>query len=325
VVIAIIGALIALLLPAVQAAREAARRMQCTNHLKQWALAMHNYSDTQGALPYGCSGWGTHYGCGVDTIPTFLNVVPRSLNSDGYTHMSRHACIPRLWAYIEQTALAEKYYFSAAFTSGYNAEAINTLLSIYFCPSDRPNSRWNNLGNFTRSLGNYMVNFGNDYFWQPYRADGSINTIPWKSEGFQGAPFAYYQCYSLESITDGLSNTLLMSEVRIGVNTGMVSSGTSYTYDMRGDIFNDDDPGPSFMTITGPNSTTPDRIWCFDTDTAPCINTDQNVFQAARSRHPGGVNAALGDGSTRFFSNTITLEIWQAAGTTYGGEAQSPH
>jgi prepilin-type processing-associated H-X9-DG protein len=166
-----------------------------------------------------------------------------------------------------------------------------------------------------------MVNFGNDYFWQPYRPDGSVNTIPWKSEGFQGAPFAYYLCYTLESITDGLSNTLFMSEIRIGANTG--HQGTSY--DLRGDIFNDDDPGPAFMTITGPNSTTPDRIWCFETETAPCINTDQNVFQAARSRHPGGVNAALGDGSVRFFSNTITLEIWQAAGTSYGGEAQSLH
>src|SRR5438132_3388859 len=88
VVIAIIGVLVALLLPAVQSAREASRRMQCTNNVKQWVLAMHNYADTNGALPYG----------------------PREIPTT-----NRHSWVPQLWPYIEQPGLFSQYTFSVGF------------------------------------------------------------------------------------------------------------------------------------------------------------------------------------------------------------------
>ena len=321
VVIAIIGILIALLLPAVQAAREAARRMQCTNHLKQWMLAMHTYADANRSyFPIGCGGWGTHYGENIFSIEDFIAAVPRSINSDGYTHLFRHAYVPRVWPFVEQTALASKYtYLMQHFYDGVNAEAIAATVPVYYCPSDRPNSRWNENGAETRALGNYMLNFGDDYFWTPHREGGGYNSRPWKKQNWQGAPFGYYFATTMGEATDGLSNTLYMSEVRIGQQTGAVNG----TYDLRGDIFNDDDPGPAFYTITGPNSSTPDRIWCFETNTAPCINVGdgEDVYQAARSRHTGGVNVAMGDGSVHFVSDTIALNIWQAAGTTRGGES----
>jgi len=323
VVIAIIGILIALLLPAVQAAREAARRMQCTNNLKQWMLAMHTYADAnRSSFPIGCGGWGEHYG-GVPTINEFLNVVPRSLNADGFTHLFRHGYVPRVWPYMEQSALASEYvYLQNHFFDAPNANAISATVSAYYCPSDRPGSKWLQNGSETRALGNYMLSFGDDYFWTPKRADGSYNVRPWKKPDWKGSAFGYYIATKLSDAVDGLSNTLYMSEVRIGLQTGDVNQ----TYDLRGDIFNDDDPGPAFYTITSPNSSTPDRVWCFETTTAPCtLGTDpgDQVFQAARSRHTGGVNLALGDGSIQFVSDTIALNVWQAAGTLRGGESLS--
>ena len=88
VVIAIIGVLVALLLPAVQSAREASRRTQCTNHLRQWTLAMHNYNDTNGALPYG----------------------PREVPST-----RRHSWVPALWPYVEQKGIYDQYSWDVGF------------------------------------------------------------------------------------------------------------------------------------------------------------------------------------------------------------------
>ena len=285
-------------------------------------LAMHTYADAnRTSFPIGCGGWGTHYG-GVTDINEFIAVVPRSLNADGYTHLFRHAYVPRVWPYMEQSALASEYvYLMQHFYDGSNANAISATVSAYYCPSDRPGSKWNENGAETRALGNYMLSFGDDYFWTPRRGSG-YNVKPWKKDDWKGAPFGYYFATKLSEAHDGLSNTLYMSEVRIGMKTGNVNN----TYDLRGDIFNDDDPGPAFYTITCPNSSTPDRIWCFEEITAPCENVtpeDDRIFQAARSRHTGGVNVALGDGSVQFVSDTIALNVWQAAGTLTGGEALS--
>ena len=100
--------------------------------------------------------------------------------------------------------------------------------------------------------------------------------------------------------------------------------------DHRGDILNDDSPATMFMTINTPNSSVPDvgrNGYCNSTDPAtPCtIATDNLLHKAARSRHTGGVNVLFGDGSVRFVTNSVPLNIWQAISTMTGGEAVGPY
>jgi prepilin-type N-terminal cleavage/methylation domain-containing protein len=324
VVIAIIGILIALLLPAVQAAREAARRMQCANHLKQYGLAMHTYMDA----------WQQYLPCGnSNPIGGFQGT------------QQRHTWLPRIWPYIEQQALYSQYNFNIGFHQSPNNEDNQTAItptsskvSIYYCPSDRPDAMWTGDANYC-CRANYVTNMGNDWFWHgnsgrngapfPYKLDTAAN--PWT-----GAPFYLNIYVSAAEISDGLSNTMFLSELLCAEDAH---------FDFRGYIFNDEGPGASFMTVTGPNSRTPDMCICransteatsgSDTDIAiaslstkmPCTNlvggADNNErWQAARSKHTGGVNVCLGDGSGTFVSETVAIDIWRAAGSASGGEGK---
>jgi prepilin-type N-terminal cleavage/methylation domain-containing protein len=295
VVIAIIGILIALLLPAVQAAREAARRMQCTNNLKQWALAVHNYVDVNNeTLPYGATS-GSH--------PTYWPGAPH-----------RASWPSRLWPFMEQTALAEEYDWRYPFHWGRNNELCAVKVDAYYCPSNRPGVLWTG-DSHTRSMLNYVVNWGNDWNW--HRGDPGGGP-PWKHDYWRGAPFSLSKVYTLSEIQDGLSNTMLFSECRYGEGTGA---------DPRGDGFNDEGSRGKYMTLLTPNSPAPDMVYYrrpFNVDVAPAAHgTGDEIYYGARSYHPGGVNTALGDGSVHFASDTIAEEIWVAAGSTRGKESVS--
>src|SRR5262249_31001905 len=138
------------------------------------------------------------------------------------------------------------------------------------------------------------------------------------------APFGYTDYTSrskprktrLTDITDGTSNTLLMSEVIMAAN--------DTDYDIRGDFLNDDRPCTMFMTINTPNTGTDVSPYCNGStypSTTPCTNANSGyAHQAARSRHTGGVNVLLGDGSVRFVQDAISLATWRALGTMNGGE-----
>jgi prepilin-type N-terminal cleavage/methylation domain-containing protein/prepilin-type processing-associated H-X9-DG protein len=284
VVIAIIGVLVALLLPAVQAAREAARRTQCVNNLKQWQLSMHNFHDTYKKFPAGAR------------------------------NNPRQTWIMFIWPFIEQATLDAQNDFTRPFHDP-PCTIHNTLnglcgqgLEMYRCPSDGGADLTN--GTYQRRRGNYVVN------WGAVRYD----TAPPTSGN---APFAHRNGNRstpndtrMASITDGTSNTLFVGE------TLMTKSPNDD--DWRGDVHNDDGVF-KFMTITTPNSTVPDVVnWAVNNnDRKMPVTTSGQQFSAARSRHPGGVNIALADGSVRFFSDTIALAIWQALGTMDGGEAVS--
>lgn len=287
VVIASIGILIALLLPAVQAAREAARRSQCTNNLKQLALGAHNFHDNNLMLPRGADG------CCFGTWQ--VRVLP----------------------YMEQGNLAEQYqenpvrYSAAPNTSDVTTHRILSLT----CPSDQPAQP---TGSITSH--NYAGNFGNT----GYGRQATLNGVTW-----QGAPFMYNsetipvelrKVTRFGEILDGLSNTLLFAEVIQGQGL-----------DLRGFTWWGD--ASSFTTYLAPNDPSPDRIYtasyCQDTsvrrENPPCAvstTTDPTMF-AARSRHAGGVMAALTDGSVRMFSQNISLGLWRGLGTTRGSEIVS--
>jgi prepilin-type processing-associated H-X9-DG protein len=177
----------------------------------------------------------------------------------------------------------------------------------YFCPADRVAPAYWEGDAYYRSRGNYVVNWGN-------------TTDPGPASSIT-APFAYTdgwytpQTTTLTIITDGTSNTLLMSEVLMAPQN---PSG-----DTRGDIINNDRGCFSFTTINQPNSRTPDDIFAYGsiTTTDPMMPyvLGPNASHAARSRHINGVNAVMCDGSVQFLSNSINLATYQAMGTMNDG------
>jgi prepilin-type N-terminal cleavage/methylation domain-containing protein/prepilin-type processing-associated H-X9-DG protein len=310
VVIAIIAVLIALLLPAVQAARAAARRSQCINNLKQLGLGMQNYHDINGGFPIGRMGLGYTY-----TLGTATN--------------NRRTWALSITQTIEQQTLFNATNFSLGFNLAQNTTVCWATIAVFHCPSD-PNT--SSQERASRVEGNYVVNWGNTHYGQDQAPTNAPITSmpnpmnngpygPTDSVMFGGAPFTGNSSKNISAIVDGTSNTLLMAEVIIGAD-GPLTATPNYT-DTRGDIYNDDIPGTMFMAFTTPNSTQPDWITtycCFPFGVNPPCQQKSPAFVAARSFHPGGVNAVKADGSVSFFKNSISRPTWRALSTTQGSE-----
>lgn len=302
VVIAIIGVLIALLLPAVQSAREAARRSQCVNNFKQIGLALHNYHGTNNAFPIGRMGSGYSYASGEPNRRTWvMSILPD----------------------LEQGPLYNAINFHWSFYVLQNTTIIRTTINAYQCPSDTPSQA--SLGNaYLRTKGNVAANWGNSHFWQ--NESGRDGTDPYSGPygvvKYLGAPFQPNKSTNLRDMTDGTANTMLIGEVIAGKET-------SSSADHRGDIWNDDYNCAMFMAYTTPNSPIPDQmgtnaIYCgYGTLNNPVCKTGTPAFNTARSRHSGGVNILFGDGSVRFVKNSIAPEIWRALSSPQGGEVVS--
>jgi prepilin-type N-terminal cleavage/methylation domain-containing protein/prepilin-type processing-associated H-X9-DG protein len=306
VVIAIIGVLVSLLLPAVQAAREASRRTKCQSNLRQWALAMHNFHDSKNNLPY------------------FTQVIP-----------NRQTWAPFVMPYLEQANLVSAYDLNTHWYNAPNLAVTQLTLPVFSCPSDRQKAMWLDQSGFISARGNYLVCYGNHTwgndtaFGEGHGVFGITNIISASAN-----QFTPYQC-RFAQITDGTSNTLLMSEVIVAKqDNNQGGAGVWQNGDFRGHIWHDATmSSPShcpnlFMTINGPNSTVPDNALCgtiTNTDTKmPCVNTSTATrVNSARSRHPSGVNASMSDGSVRFVADSINLLAWRAYGTMDGGETIS--
>jgi prepilin-type N-terminal cleavage/methylation domain-containing protein/prepilin-type processing-associated H-X9-DG protein len=302
VVIAIIAVLIALLLPAVQAAREAARRSQCVNNLKQLGLGLQNYHDINNTFMIGHQG---------------------QVGND-----KRRSWAFSILNFIEQSPLYSNINFTTDFYQPQNTSVIISNVATFDCPSD-PNASMieEPTSPYPRAKANYMVNLGNTHydedrgnnpFYGPLNVPGTTYTQ------FMPGPFSLDKTYGLRDMTDGTSGTLVFSEVVIGVNQNV--QGTILS-DHRGDLFNDDHNCFYFNVYTPPNTKlVPDYMqsYCLypNLNNPPCNGNPSPYvsFNAARSYHSGGVNAALGDGSVRFFKDSIAVQIWRALGTIAGNE-----
>jgi prepilin-type N-terminal cleavage/methylation domain-containing protein/prepilin-type processing-associated H-X9-DG protein len=354
VVIAIIAVLISLLLPAVQSAREAARRAQCVNNLKQIGLAMHNYHTGIGSFPLG----GTVAAASGGGYPAGYTA--------GWGSWSAHAL---MLGYLEQQPLYNAANFSwvCAFSPGWsiNSTVSFAVVSVFVCPSDgvspdRGNSvQFNN--NFTAASGsdsllnNYMASVGPDALY-PSWATSSHDT--------PGVFTAAGRSYGVQNITDGTSNTIAFGETLVGDRSielvkwrdGPVSSAAfagggpfqdvsgqyqavladlntcqtafqsnpnpdvnSGILNLKGSVWAWDQGGFSlFNTIVPPNSTQYTYAWC-QLGTTSWSAADGN-YENTSSNHPGGCNFLMCDGSVRFLKSSINIRTYWALGTKSGGE-----
>lgn len=296
VVIGIIGTLVGLLLPAVQSARESARRSQCTNNLKQWGLATHNHHDAVRYLPYGSN-----------------RVYPLGTEASKPNNTSqRRGFVVSLWPYLEQSDLFSTYdpnrpfFRTSANGSGRsNISLCNTPASHYYCPSDRPGAKKAH-DIYVRCRANYVVNYGPNVLFTA----GAVAPFGWNSSGGWNNCVPYQKAF--KDITDGTSKTLLMAEVRL--------AQSDLNEDFRGDVFNDAS-GHFFMAKNTPNSGSDESDYCISSSEMPCSLTNGSInAAAARSRHPNGVNAVMCDGAVRFFADSVQLATWAALSTMNQGD-----
>jgi prepilin-type processing-associated H-X9-DG protein len=318
VLIAVIAILAALLLPAVPAAREAARRTQCTNNLKQIGLAMHEYHDQQGSLPPGAKGccWGTWL---LFILP---NIEQEGLfNSWNFVGDNRY----------DQTVQDGMFRYGGAA----NTTVTTSRLETYYCPTD-PSNRSLAGGDGVTSQ-NYVVNFGNTISNQSpiYLYHGT--KLPFLGAPFtdMGAPDANVTMgprlsnsagtVNFAGITDGLSGTMLTSEVLVG-NGGDLRGYSWWGY------------AAMFTGLHAPNSSFPDVLlsarYCGSAPpNPPCTGATGScagdlyiglgLVNVPRSRHAGGVNVGMADGSVRFINNSVNAFVFQALSSTMGNEAVS--
>ena len=337
VVIAIIGILIGMLLPAVQQVRAAARRTACANKIRQIALAVHNYESAFQEFPVNQIGPGAEISSGVYGSGHYSWLVP---------------ILPQ----IEQNNVYQQFNLSLnnGDGDGYqvdashpNALAVSTLIDTFLCPSDEPNR--NNsviLGSANPAPSNYVGNAG----WPSYATGfasergtpGSFNGViplvkPASPVAWHGSPEIGFF-----SIVDGSSNTAMVSErlIQQGNSADAINSGDPRTqslhilerFESLSDIiaqmnsshthvFESAHIGrswssgwpmvaPTYMHVQTPNT----LIGHYNT------SQDEGDFVISpSSQHTGGVNLALVDGSTRFISDQIAVEVWWALGSRADG------
>lgn len=287
VVIAIIGVLVALLLPAVQQAREAARRMQCSNNLKQIGLALHNHHDTKGDFPAGAitsPAGGFGFAWGVEILP-----------------------------YIEQNTRYERLDLRGdenpntglAYNHITNGTALDGVITGYLCPSSTlEETVWGGPAQFPHLVqgvgrSNYVG------------ISGAIDGLPIKVDNNQGRGrlsqsgiLPAWKKTKFSTITDGTSNTLAVSEQ----SSDCVDTSSGQRHDCRSDAghgypFGGHEGDGRAANVTTTIHRIGERTWGLEGVEAWGLNTP------LLSNHPGGVQGLLGDGSVRFLQETLDLQV----------------
>ncbi|MCA9124966.1 MAG: DUF1559 domain-containing protein [Planctomycetales bacterium] len=298
VVIAIIGILVALLLPAVQAAREAARRSECSNNMKQIALGMHNYHDTYRCFPFGSSSGNISY-------------------------------LARMLPYIEQNAVYDRINFSVSYNDALNLPVLNTPVKEFLCPSDSDKLPAN-LG----ARNNYYGNSGfNILHGSPSTnpSDPNFNIPPCNGV------FVPNLVIKFADIRDGTSNTACISEKIKGDGSNGASTPESDTfrpgtYPTTPDEAYDQCRAVNVLDLSQQGYSNVGAPWlrAYHSTTRyyhvsppngrSCMYPPGRIATTAGSYHPGGANVALCDGSVRLVTETIALPTWRALGSRDKGE-----
>ena len=308
VVIAIIGVLVALLLPAVQAAREAARRTQCTNNLRQLALACHNFHDVNGTLPRN--------GNSVDPVAL--------TNSHGNgtgccnQNVATWSWIARTLPYFEQKNLYEQANIPVSVLNATQVlPVLQTVIPGLKCPSDttRPRTRTNaaNLNGLNAAVTSYKGVSGANWGADRHPAEGSFAT-PYSNPGVDGSFNGLENGDGLFWRADMRKGTMRLAEI---------SDGTSNTY-MIGEDLPEMIRWNEWAHPNGANGTCaiPPQTGNLvgDPTIGPAAFGNWPTRYSFRSRHPSGLHFALADGSVRFVSNNIPLLIYRQMATRAGGE-----
>ncbi len=290
VVITIIGILISLLLPAVQSAREAARRLQCTNNLKQLGLALHNYHQALKSFPAGTS----------TSIPGNCK--------NGSDCRGNPMYVPLL-PYVEQAAIEQRYSYVLDWGyASWGDSAQNAGLGVFQCPSM---PLWNEVQNRRDYFG---CSGGRESSW----------TCRF-GEVFRDGLFCINQWVRIEDIRDGSSNTIAMGESSHPAKWG---SGDGYGDPMVGGPvtwkFGADCAAPCTSGTTHSLGRA-FRVtkYPINADLRPMEDTDNNEYPFA-SHHPGGAQFVFADGHVSFLSDSIDLTLYQSLSTYAGGEPVSP-
>ena len=321
VVIAIIAILIGLLLPAVQKVREASSKAQCSNNLKQLGLAMHSYHDV-------------------------FRIFPRNYTRVGTNAWEALSVNFLLLPYLEQNGLFQKFLLPADPAVGDSAAwandwtLANTKLKVFICPSSEP---------ATLRTSDYWGGPGSNYGW----STGSSTETNWAGSRFNGM-ISYQSDTKMSDVSDGLSNTLLASELLAG--TGASGAAGNFPRDIFytsngifNSVVNKNFPTKAELTTIGTAAkTAPSGVrgtmggnwawysagqstlttaappnWEYPTAGGDCCPGGAhdwgNGIIPPRSRHTAGVNALFGDGSLRFIRDSVTLITFQCLGNKSDG------
>jgi len=323
VVIAIIGILVALLLPAMQMAREAARRTECNNNLKQIGVAMHNFEGIHKRFPAG----HPHKVC-------------RSHPGVMAMHY-RWSALATITPYMEQYSIYKDlnldvplYTFIGPNSGpGYNVhpdnlEPVSRMVKPFLCPSD------------------HQREIDPGYAPSNYTACWGSGVPPWTVHTTSATDGVFYDNSETRfgDILDGTSNTAMFSESTLA----RPDTATSLTEDNRADVIVSYNSGSvsaltealcsaiganvntfrnarwvdGWPTRTGYDHRLPPNSFVSD---GARVSPIRELWKAARSRHPGGVNLLLCDGSVRFVNNSIDLDTWRALASRSGGEAPAKY
>jgi len=301
VVIAIIGILVAMLLPAVQAAREAARRMQCKNNIKQLGLALHNHSSAMGHFPAGMTVQSSMTG-------SYWDVLQEAANGTHGTSWMVH-----ILPYIEESALYDEWDFTTN-VSG-NVVVAQTDIAVFYCPSRRSSVRPEDVPIMFQHWNRGGTDYGGCVGESNYIIDNNDNTnLPCQHEIYsryidtrdEMGVFGVNTPVTIDEIRDGTSHTLMIGELQR-------LHGIDY-----------DGSGAPFCHRASQDGWAPAGVAnLFDTDLTSASNPggiNNWFFESPGSEHTGGAHFAMADGSVRFISENVDSFVFQDLGSRDGGE-----